>query len=391
MDFRLSEEHLALKRTARDFAEKVIKPLVKEHDEQEMYPPESVIGQAKEIGLIGATIPDEYGGAGLDNISAVIMTEELSRVCVGFADAILERTFGYELILKYGTAEQKQEYLVPLAKGEKIVSTAITEPDAGSDVANIKTKAEARDNYYIINGEKTFITNGNVASFHLVVVKTAPEQKHRGISIFLVDSDLPGVEARPLKGKLGVRASNTATVTFDDVKVPKDKLLGEVNRGFYYVMDFLGLARLHIAAQALGVAQGALEAAVKYSKKRVQFGNPIFEFQAIQFKLANMATELEAARLLTYKAAALVDETEGGRDKEESRAIAYATSMAKLFASETASRCATEAIQIHGGYGLMKDYPVEKLYRDAKVLEIYEGTSEIQRLVIARHLSEITL
>lgn len=389
MDFKLSEEQIGIKRMVREFAEEVIKPLVREHDEEEKYPPKSVIEQAREIGLIGATIPVEYGGAGLVNVSAAIITEELSRICVGFADAIIARTFGSGMIQKYGTEEQKQKYLTPLATGKSAVASAITEPDAGSDIASIKTRAEERNSYYVINGEKTFITNGGIADFLLVAVKTDPEKKHRGITVFIVDKDQKGVETRPLKNKLGVRASDTAAITFDEVKVPKEKILGDINRGFYQLMEFLDTERMYIAAQAVGVAQGAFEAALKYSKERVQFGSPIFDFQAIQFKLADMATEIEASRLLTYKAAAVIDEKEDSREVADRAEMTQASSMAKLFATCTAMKCASEAVQIHGGYGLIGDYPVEKFYRDAKVLEIYEGTSEILRLVIARQLSKM--
>lgn len=389
MDFKLSEDQLLIKSTVRDFAEKLIRPLVREHDEEEKYPPDSVIEQAREIGLTGLSIPKEYGGADLDNVSAAIVIEELSRVCVGFADAITERSFGFEILLEYGTEEQKKEYLIPLAKGEKITAGAITEPNAGSDVASIITRAEEKNGNYIINGEKTFITNGTIADFFLVPAKTSPEKKHRGITVFIVDADLKGVEVRPLKNKLGIRASDTGTISFDDVMVPKGKVLGEVDRGFYYLMEFLDSARVHIAAQAVGVAQGAFEAALKYAKERVQFDRPIFEFQAIQFSLADMATEIEAARLLTYKAAALLDGK--GDSGEDSREISYASSMAKLYASQVAERCASRAIEIYGGHGLVTDNPVEKFYRDAKVIQIYEGTCEIQRLVIARQLSKMVL
>ncbi len=391
MDFKLSEEQIGIKRMVREFAEKVIKPLVKEYDEEEKYPPESVIKQASEIGLVSLTMPKEYGGADLDHVSAAIIVEELSRVCVGFADAIAARTFGFGIIQKYGTEEQKRKYLTPLAAGESAVASAITEPDAGSDIASIKTRAEEKNGYYVINGEKTFITNGTIADFLLVATKTAPEKKHKGITIFIIDADQEGVQTRPLKKKLGVRASDTGAITFDDVKVPKEKILGEVNRGFYQFMEFLDIERMYIAAQAVGVAQGAFEAALKYSKERVQFGSPIFDFQAIQFKLVDMATEIEASRLLTYKAAALIDEKEDSQEAADKAAMTQASSMAKLFASRTAVKCASEAVQIHGGYGLMGDYPVEKFYRDAKVLEIYEGTSEIQHLVIARQLSKMVL
>ena len=391
MDFKLGEDQILLKSMVRDFAEKVIQPLVREHDEEEKYPPQSVIKQASEIGLVSLTMPEEYGGTDLDYVSAAIVVEELSRVCVGFADAITARTFGFGIIHKYGTEEQKKKYLPPLATGESAVASALTEPDAGSDLASIKTKAVEKDGSYMINGEKTFITNGGIADFMIVATKTSPEKKHRGITLFIVDSNQQGVESRPLKNKLGVRASDTASITFDDVIVPKDMVLGEIDRGFYQLMEFLDTERMYIAAQSVGIAQGAFEAALKYSKDRVQFGNPIFNFQAIQFKLADMATEIESARLLTYKAAALLDEKEGSKVAEDISEMALASSMAKLYASHVAVKCASEAIQIHGGYGLMKDYPVEKFYRDAKVMEIYEGTSEIQRLVIAKQLSKMML
>lgn len=378
MEFELTEEQRLVKRMVRRFADEVIRPAAEEHDEGCKYPLE-IIKEAAKLNLIGPTIPEEYGGAGLDHLSRAIITEELFRGDPGIGSAITSRDFGTNMLLEYGSEEQKREYLPPIAKGEAVSGSAITEPEAGSDVANIKTSAEHHGGYYVLNGSKIFITNGSIADFLIVLARTEmhPPKRHEGLSAFIVETDREGFEARPIKNKLGIRASDLAEITLADVRVPEENLIGEEDQAFYQLMSFFACGRVGVAAQAVGIAQGAFDEALRYSKERVQFGHSICEFQAIQFKLADMAIEIEAARLLTYKAASLIDR--GGNPALEA-------SMAKLFASKTAMWVTNEALQIHGGYGFIKDYPVERFFRDAKITELYEGTSEIQHLIIARAL-----
>jgi acyl-CoA dehydrogenase len=378
MDFELSEEHKLLRKTTRKFADEVIRPVAQEYDEQSKYPHE-IVEQAKKLDLIAPAIPQEYGGAGMDFVAQAIVIEELFRGDPGIGLAISARPFGSDMLLEFGTEEQKQNYLVPVAKGDWVMGSAITEPEAGSDVASMKMKAEQQGREYVLNGTKTFITNGTIANFLIIFARTDfnPPEKHMGITAFIVERDRKGFLAEPLKKKMGIRASDLAEITLKDVRVPEKNIIGQVGMGFYHLMQFFGRGRVAVAAQAVGIAQGAFDEAFTYAQERQAFGRHIVDFQAIQFKLADMATEIEAARLLTYRAAWQV-----------SRGInpAREASMAKLFASRVAREVANEAVQIHGGYGFIKEYPVERFYRDAKITELYEGTSEIQRLIIARSL-----
>jgi len=378
MDFILSEEHKLLRKTTRRFAEEVIRPRAEEYDESCNYPYD-IVEEAKKLDLIAPSIPVEYGGAGMDYLAQTIVIEELFRGDPGIGLAVSARPFGCDMILEFGTEEQKQKFIKPIGEGDWVMGSAITEPEAGSDVASMKTKAEKEGNEYVINGSKMFITNGTIANFLIVFARTNPEppERHMGITAFIVESDREGYIAEPLKKKLGIRASDLAEITLKNVRVPEENVIGQVDMGFYQLMQFFGRGRVLVAAQAVGIAQGAFDEALSYAQDRQTFGRPISDFQAIQFKLADMATELEAARLLTYKAAWLVDQ--GMNPAQEG-------SMAKLFASKVAREVANEALQIHGGYGYIKEYPVERFYRDAKITELYEGTSEIQRLIIARAL-----
>lgn len=378
MEFELSEEHKLLKRTVRKFAEETIRPVAEKYDEEAKYPYE-IVEEAKKLGLIAPAIPEKYGGAGMDFLAQAIVIEELFRGDPGIGLAISARPFGADMLLEFGTDEQKQKYLVPVAKGDWVMGSAITEPEAGSDVASIKTKAEKDGNEYVLNGTKTFITNGTIADFLIVFARTNfdPPERHMGITAFIVEKDREGYSAQPEKKKLGIRASDLAEITLKDVRVPEENVVGQVDMAFYHLMQFFSRGRVAVAAQAVGIAQGAFDEAFQYAQDRRQFGRPIVDFQATQFKLADMATSIEAARLLTYQAAWLI--SQGGNPAKEA-------SMAKLFASKVAREVANEALQIHGGYGFIKDYAVERFYRDAKITEIYEGTSEIQRIIITRAL-----
>ena len=378
MDFELSEEHKLLRKTVRKFAEETIRPVAEKYDEEAKYPYE-IVEEAKKLGLIAPAIPEKYGGAGMDFLAQAIVIEELFRGDPGIGLAISARIFGSDMLLEFGTEEQKQKYLVPVAKGDQVMGAAITEPEAGSDVAGMKTRAERQGDYYVLNGTKTFITNGTIADFLIVFARTDfnPPERHMGITAFIVETDREGFIAEPIKKKMGIRASDLAEITLKDVKVPAENVVGQEGMAFYHLMQFFARGRVAVAAQAVGIAQGAFDEAFKYAQERQQFGRPIADFQAIQFKLADMATAIEAARLLTYKAAWLI--SQGGNPAKEA-------SMAKLYASKVAREVANEALQIHGGYGFIKEYPVERFYRDAKITELYEGTSEIQRLIIARAL-----
>jgi len=378
MDFALSEEHKLLRKTTRRFAEEVLRPAAEKYDESCEYPYE-IVAEAKELGLIAPAIPEQYGGAGMDFLAAAIVIEELFRGDPGIGLAISARIFGSDMLLDFGTEDQKRKYLVPVAKGDQVMGSAITEPEAGSDVAGMQTRAEAVGAHYRLNGSKMFITNGSIADFLLVFARTdtKPPERHGGITAFIVESDRKGFIAEPLHKKMGVRAADLAEITLKDVEVPKENIVGQLDMGFYHLMTFFGRGRTAVAAQAVGIAQGAFDEAFTYAQERQQFGRPIVDFQATQFKLADMATDIEAARLLVYKAACEI--SKGGNPAREA-------SMAKLFASRVAREVANEAVQIHGGYGFIKEYPVERFYRDAKITELYEGTSEVQRLIIARSL-----
>ena len=375
MQIELSEEHLMIQKAARDFAREELLPGVIERDEKQQFPMEQV-KKLGELGFLGMMVKPEYGGAGLDTISYVLAMEELSKidssasVCVSVNNSLV--CWGLEA---YGTEEQKKKYLEPLAKGEVIGAFALSEPEAGSDATSQKTEAIDMGDHYLLNGTKNWITNGYNASTYLVIAQTDREKGHRGINVLIVEKGMPGFTVGAKENKLGIRASDTCSLIFNDVKVPKENRIGEDGFGFKFAMKTLSGGRIGIAAQALGIAQGAYELALEYSKQRKAFGKPISEHQAIQFKLADMATRIEAARLLIYKAAW---EKDNGLDYTQSSA------MAKVFASETAMWVTTEAVQVHGGYGYVKEYHVERLMRDAKITQIYEGTSEVQRIVISR-------
>jgi alkylation response protein AidB-like acyl-CoA dehydrogenase len=378
VDFTFTEEQKQLRKTVREFAEGEIAPHVMEWDEASHFPTE-ILPKLAEMGLLGVIFPEEYGGAGLGYIEYAAAIEELSRVdgSVGLFVAA-HNSLCSNHVYKFGSEEQKRKYLVPLAQGKKLGAWSLTEPAAGSDAGGTRTTAVRQGHCWVLNGAKTFTTNGHYADVCVAMAVTDKGKDSHGISAFILEKGMPGFRPGKKENKLGMRASDTSEVIFTDCRVPAENLLGPEGEGFISSLKILDGGRISIAALALGMAQGALEAATKYAKQRKQFGQPISEFQAIQFKLADMATEVEAARLLVYQAAWLADQ-ENVRFTRES-------SMAKLFASEVAVRVANECVQIHGGYGFIKDYPAEKFYRDVKLCTIGEGTSEIQKLVIARQL-----
>jgi len=377
MYFQLSEEQLMIRQAARDFAQTELKPGVIERDEHQKFPSEQV-KQMGELGFMGMMVSPEYGGSGMDAISYVLVMEELSKIDASASVVVSVNNslvcYGLE---KYGSEEQKQKYLVPLARGEKIGAFCLSEPEAGSDATSQHTTAVDMGDHYLLNGTKNWITNGGTASTYLVIAQTDASKKHHGINVLIVEKGMPGFTVGPKENKLGIRGSDTHSLMFTDVKVPKENRIGEDGFGFKFAMKTLEGGRIGIASQALGIASGAYELALQYSKERKAFGKAISDLQAIQFKLADMATEIEAARLLCLKAAWL---------KDQDLPYAEASSMAKLYASEVAMRTTVEAVQIHGGYGFVKEYHVERLMRDAKITQIYEGTSEIQRIVISREV-----
>ncbi|HJU62857.1 MAG TPA: acyl-CoA dehydrogenase family protein [Candidatus Binatia bacterium] len=377
MNFDLTEEQELLKQTIRDFAEAQIAPGAGERDEAARFPTELIPKMAK-LGLFGIMIPQEYGGTGLDAVSAAVVVEELARIDAAIALIVASHnSLCAAHIHNFGNEMQKQKYLPPLAHGEKLGAWALTEPESGSDAAALKTRAALEGEYWVLSGEKQFTTQGSTAGVYVIMASTNPSQGKKGISAFIIEYGTAGLRVGKLENKLGVRASDTAAVQIEDVRVPKENLLGQLNGSFYDVLKVLQGGRVGIGAMAVGIAQGALEESIKYAGTRMQFGKPIAEFEAIQWMLADMATEIDAARLLVYRAAQL---------KDRGVPFAKAASEAKLYAAETAMRATTKAIQIHGGYGYIKDYPVERYFRDAKICEIGEGTSEIQRLVIAKEL-----
>ena len=377
MHFQLTEEHLMIQKAARDFAQNELKPGVIERDEKQIFPAEQ-IKKLGELGFLGMMVDPKYGGSGLDAISYVIAMEELSKVDASASVVVSVNNslvcYGIEA---YGNEEQKLKYLVPLATGEKIGAFCLSEPEAGSDATSQQTTAIDMGDHYLLNCTKNWITNGNSASTYIVIAQTDVSKGHRGINALIVEKGMPGFEVGVKENKLGIRGSDTHSLLFTDVKVPKENRIGEDGFGFKFAMKTLAGGRIGIAAQALGIASGAYELALAYSKERKAFGTTISNHQAIQFKLADMATEIEAARLLCLKAAWL---------KDNHQEYALASSMAKLFASETAMKTTVEAVQIHGGYGFVKEFHVERLMRDAKITQIYEGTSEIQRIVISREI-----
>jgi len=380
VDFLLSEDQLSLKETIRNFAQKEIQPLIKESDEKGKWP-EALTPKLAEIGLLGIIIPPEYGGSGFSNVDYVLILEEISKVdpAVGLVVAAHNSLCSNHLNL-FGTPAQKQKYLARVASGQTLGAWALTESGAGSDAASMKSRAEKKGDHWVLNGTKLFITNGSLAEVCVVMAITDPAKGRNGISAFILEKGMPGFRAGKKEDKLGIRASDTSELIFEDVEVPAGNLLGKENEGYRGAMAILDGGRVSIAAFSLGVAAGALEAALKYAKERVQFDQPIANFQAIQWMLADGFTELDAARLLTYRAAFLED---------QGKKIPKESAMAKLFASELAVRASSNAVQILAGYGFTKDYPVEKFYRDCKLGTIGEGTSEIQRWIIAqRVLSE---
>ena len=378
MDFGLTQEQEQLRRSVREFAESEVRPHVMEWDEASHFPLE-IMPKLAEMGLLGVIFPEEYGGAGLGYIEYVIAIEELSRVdgSVGIIVAA-HNSLCSNHIFKFGTEAQKKKYLVPLASGKHIGAWSLTEPGAGSDAGGTRSTARRDGNAWVLNGAKTFTTNGHYADTCVAMAVTDKEKGSHGISAFILEKGMAGFKPGKKENKLGMRASDTSEVTFSDCRVPAENLLGPEGEGFTGSLKILDGGRISIAALALGMAQGALDAALSYAKQRKQFGQAISEFQAIQFKLADMATEVEAARLLVYRAAWLADRGDVRFTRE--------SSMAKLFAGEVAVKVANECVQIHGGYGFIKDYPAEKYYRDVKLCTIGEGTSEIQKLVIARQL-----
>ena len=377
MVFDLTEEQQMIQDMARNFAQKEVLPKAAELDETGRYP-EELVRQMAELGLMGIAVPEEYGGAGMDNICYAIAMEEISRACASTGVILsVNNSLACDPILKFGTEEQKQRFLAPLASGKKLGCFGLTEPGAGSDAGSQKTTAVRNGDHYVVNGTKNFITNAPQADTCVLFTMTDREKKHKGITTFILDMRYDGVSIGKHEKKLGINASATASIILEDVRIPAENRLGQEGDGFKIAMHTLDGGRIGIAAQAVGIARASLEDALAYAKDRKQFGQPIANFQAIQWMLADMATEIEAARILIYRAAWLKDRKV--RHSKES-------SMAKLFASETAMRAGVKGIQIHGGYGYIKEYPAERHFRDAKITEIYEGTSEVQRMVIASAL-----
>jgi alkylation response protein AidB-like acyl-CoA dehydrogenase len=377
MHIQLSEEHLMIQKAARDFAQNELKPGVIERDEHQKFPAEQIKALG-ELGFMGMMVDPKYGGSGMDTLSYVLVMEELSKIDASTSVAVSVNNslvcWGLET---FGNEEQKQKYLIPLAKGEKLGAFCLSEPEAGSDATSQRTTAVDMGDYYLLNGTKNWITNGSSASTYLVIAQTDPAKGSKGINALIVERGMEGFIVGAKENKLGIRGSDTHTLLFNDVKVPKANRIGEDGFGFKFAMKTLSGGRIGIAAQALGIAAGAYELSLEYSKQREAFGKPISQHQAIQFKLADMATEIEAARLLVYKSA---------WQKDQHLDYGTSSAMAKLYASKVAMETTVEAVQIHGGYGFVKEYHVERLMRDAKITQIYEGTSEIQKLVIGREI-----
>jgi butyryl-CoA dehydrogenase len=377
MNFHLSEEHEMIRKMVREFSKNEVESTAAIRDEEERFD-RAIFDQMASLGLTGIPWSEEYGGIGSDYLAYVIAVEELSRVCASTGVTLSAHTSlaGWP-IYTFGTEEQKQKYLRPMAEGTKMGAYGLTEPNSGSDAASMRTTAVRNGGHYVLNGSKIFITNGGEADIYVVFALTDPASKHKGTTAFIIEKDMPGFSVGKKESKLGIRSSLTTEIIFEDCKVPVENILGKENEGFKIAMQTLDGGRNGIAAQAVGIAQGALDAAVAYAKERHQFGKPIIQQQGIAFKLADMATGIEAARLLTYQAAWL-----------ESQGLPYGkqSAMSKLFAGDIAMQVTTEAVQVFGGYGYTRDYPVERYMRDAKITQIYEGTQEIQRLVISRML-----
>jgi butyryl-CoA dehydrogenase len=377
MDFALTEDQKMLQTMVRDFAERELEPIAAQIDEEARFPAESV-RKAAELGLMGIGYPEKYGGSGGGAIEQVITFEEVARVCAATAVVIIaSNELAGHPIYVHGNEEQRQQYLMPLLRGERLGSFGLTEAGAGSDVASMTMTAKRQNGGYVLNGNKLFITNGAEADIIVAFATVDRSQGYRGVTAFIVEKSTPGFSVGKHERKLGIRASSTAELVFEDCFVPEKNRLGKEGRGFRIALESIDSSRIGIAAQAVGIAQGAFDKSLAYSKERQQFGEPIANFQAIQWMLADMATQIDAARLLTYRAAYL---------KDQGLEFVKEASMAKVFAAETAMSVTTKAVQIHGGYGYTKDYPVERYFRDAKITEIYEGTSEMQRMTIARQL-----
>ncbi len=361
---------------ARDFAKSELEPFASKRDEEEIFPAD-VVKKMGQLGLMGMMVPDEYGGSGVGAVSYSLALQEIAYACASTAVTMSVTNLSCEPLLKYGNEKQKHKYLKPLASGEMLGAFAVTEPDAGSDPGSLTTSAENMGEYYLINGTKTFITNGGHADIINLIVKTDPQKGNRGLSALIVEKETPGFSVGKKEKKMGLKASDTVELFFDDCRIPKENLLGKEGQGFKIAMTALDSGRIGIASQSLGITRACLDESVKYAKARRQFGKAISSFQAIQWMIADMATQLEAARLLTLSAA---------NRKDRGLAFTKEASMAKLFSSELANRAAYKALQIHGGYGYMTEYKVERLYRDARVTSIYEGSSEVQRIVVARNV-----
>jgi len=381
MDFTLTKEQIDIQKAAREFALGEFPDRAQEFDRNETFDLD-IWRKACELGFVGVFIDEQYGGAGLGFLEHCLITEEFWAVDAGMANAVITSTFGAELLGLFGTEEQKQTYLPPLVGGEAIIGTAITEPDAGSDVTGAITTSVRDGDEWVINGSKMFITNGSIAKYLNVFCLTDPENpdRHQRHSFFIVETDRPGFEANKIHGKLGIRANDTAEVSFSNVRIPAKNLVGQEGNGFRELMAFFNLTRLHICAMAVGIARAAMEESIVHIKKRHQFGVPLASFQVNQFKIAEMATLIRAARNLYYEAAWLTDQ--GKMDHA-------LTAMAKWFSGQMAVRCADEALQMHGGYGYIDEYKVQRIYRDAKIVEIYEGTKEIEKLIVARSLLRV--
>lgn len=377
MNFHFTDEQRMIQELANSFADKEIRPLAKEIDMSCSIPSE-LIGKMARLGFMGVAVPQEYGGAGMDSVSLVVAMEEIAGACASTATVMtVNNSLACEPILQYGNEDQKKRFLTPLARGEFLGCFALTEAGAGSDAASLKTSAIKDGDHYILNGSKLFVSNGKTAQVAIVFAVTDASKGHKGISAFIVEKGAPGFSIGRVEEKLGIKGSETVEFIFDGCRIPQENLLGQEGDGFKIAMDTLDAGRIGIAAQSIGIAKACLDEAVKYSRERVQFGKPISNLQAIQFMIADMTMEIEVARLLTHRAASV---------KDKGLKFIKEASMAKLYASEMANRAAYKAVQIHGGYGYIKDFPVEKYFRDARITTIYEGTSEIQRLTIAKEL-----
>ena len=376
--FQLTSEQEMIMLMARDFAKKELEPYAEERDREEIFP-EDTVKKMGELGLMGMMVPVEYGGSGAGAVSYSIALTEIAYACASTGVTMSVANLSEEPILKFGNEEQKEKYLVPMATGEVLGAFAVTDPGAGSDPGSMNTRAVDKGDYYLVNGTKSFITNGGYAGVINLIAKTNPEKGNRGLSAFIVEKEFPGFHVGKKEKKMGLRASNTVELIFDDCRIPKENLIGKEGQGFKIAMVALDSGRIGIASQSIGIARACLDEAIKYSRDRKQFGKSIGSFQAIRWMIADMATEIEAARWLVLSAA----------DKKDSGLrFTKEASMAKLFASEVANRAAYKALQVHGGYGYIKDFKVERLYRDARVTTIYEGTSEVQRIVISREVTK---